>query len=178
MEITILKEAFDMPILDGRVKDAAVLAAAHKFSSISATVSEVSIPFHPLGNAIWTIEQRISGCLTLQGKSHGRRGYGRVGLEAGKHPWTRERFEKCFPTTMNVFLNGIYLMDKFPTFYSKLLNLSRKFKNSYEEVLMEYDDLILQTRLVHRQFVYNNQDDQPNGGPYCQCSLVLQDGLR
>lgn len=93
-----------MPILDVRVKDA-VLATAHKFSSLGATVSEVSTPFYPLGNAIWTIKQRISGYLTLQGKSHGRRGYELVGLKAGKHPWTQERFEKCFPTTKNVLLN-------------------------------------------------------------------------
>jgi amidase len=74
MKIGILKEAFEMPVLDIRVKDA-VLCAAHKFSFLSTTVSEISIPFHPLSNAIWNIKQRISGCLTLQGKSHGRRGY-------------------------------------------------------------------------------------------------------
>ena len=112
-----------MPILDVRVKDA-VLVAAHKFSSLGAMVSEVSIPFHPLDSTIWTIEQRISGCLTPQGKSHGCRGYGLVGLEAGKHPWAQERFErfeKCFPTTKIFFLNGVYLMDK----------LSRKLKDAY-----------------------------------------------
>jgi hypothetical protein len=37
MKIWILKEAFEMPILDVRVKDA-VLATAYKFSSLSAKV--------------------------------------------------------------------------------------------------------------------------------------------
>ncbi len=96
---------------------------------------------HTLGIAIWTVEQRISGCLILQGLSHGRRGYGIVALEAGKHPWTQERFDKCFPTTKNVFLNGMYLMEKFPALYNKAL----KLKYEYEEALKTYDVLILFT---------------------------------
>jgi hypothetical protein len=62
-----LKEGFEMPTLDVRV-----LASAQKFSALGATVSKVSIPFHPVSNAIQTIEQRISSCFTLKGKSHGR----------------------------------------------------------------------------------------------------------
>jgi amidase len=37
IKIGILKESFDMPMLNVRVKDA-VLTAAHKFSSLGATV--------------------------------------------------------------------------------------------------------------------------------------------
>jgi amidase len=36
-------------------------------------------------------------------------------------------------------------MDEFPALYSKSLNLSRKLKDAYEEVLTEYDALILPT---------------------------------
>jgi amidase len=172
-----------MPILDVRVKDA-VLAAAHKFSSLGATVSEVSIPFHPLGNAIWTIRQRISGYLTLQGKSHGRQGYGLVGLEAGKHPWTQESFEKCFPTTKNVLLNGMYLMDEFPALYNKSLNLSRKLKDAYEEVLTEYDVLILPTTsfIVKKKNMdhclhQSRLSTQRWALLPIRCSLMLQDSL-
>jgi len=73
MRSGILKEAFEMPVLDIRIKDAFPYAD-HKFSSLAAILSDISIPFHPLGNAIWTIGQRNSGCLTLQGRPHGRRG--------------------------------------------------------------------------------------------------------
>jgi hypothetical protein len=39
---------------------------------------------------MWTIKQRTSGRLTLQGNSNGCRGYGSVSLEARKHRWMPE----------------------------------------------------------------------------------------
>jgi amidase len=143
VKIGILKEAFDMPILDAAVKDA-VLAAASKFTTLGAEVKEISVPIHPLGNAIWTIEQRVSGSLTLQGKAHGRRGYGLVGLEKAK-TIDQSSFQKFFPTTKNTLVNGMYLMEKFPSLYNKALNLSRKMRDDYEKALEEVDVLILPT---------------------------------
>jgi amidase len=143
-KIGIIKEAFELLVLDPGVK-ASVLAAAAKFKTIGATVEEVSIPDHLIGTAIWTIEQRVSGYLTIMGLSHGRRGQGLTALEAAKLPWTQEKFDKCFPTTKNVFLNGIYLMEKFPALYAKAMNLTRRLRDSYEKVFEKYDVLILPT---------------------------------
>ena len=92
--IGLIKEAFHIPLMDPGVKDM-VLAAAKKFEDIGAVVEEVSIPMHPLGNAFWTIQQRVSGYLALMGQQHGRHGYGLTGLEEAKLPWTQEKFDKC-----------------------------------------------------------------------------------
>ncbi|KAL2220287.1 putative amidase [Thermoascus aurantiacus ATCC 26904] len=143
-KIGILAEAFDQPALDPALKEF-VQEAAWKYKELGATVDVVSVPDHNIGTAAWTIEQRFSGCLTLLGKAHGRRGLGLTKLESAKLPWTQEKFEKCFPTTKNVFLNGLYLMEKFPGLYPKSLNLSRRLRDSYERVLETYDVLILPT---------------------------------
>lgn len=138
-------------------------------------VSEVSIPFHPLGNAIWTIKQRVSGYLALQGKSHGCRGYELVGLEAGKHPWTQERFEKWFPTTKNVLLNGIYLTDEFPALYSKstwAVSSRTPMKRSWRSTMSWFCQRQVLLRKKTWTIVYTNQDDRPNGGPYCQYGAI------
>ncbi|PGH16035.1 hypothetical protein AJ79_02015 [Helicocarpus griseus UAMH5409] len=144
MKIGILKEAFEMTIIEPAMKKL-VLSAAWKFKELGATVEEVSIPDHNLGTAIWTIQQRVSGCLTLMGLQHGRRGLAMTKIEAAKLPWTQEKFNKLFPTTQNVLLNGLYLMERFPSLYAKSVNLGRRLRDSYERVLQEYDVLILPT---------------------------------
>lgn len=143
-KIGIITEAFEQVIIDPGMKTT-VLAAAAKFRDIGATVEEVSIPDHLLGSAIWTIQQRVSGYLTIMGMAHGRRGQGLPALEAAKLPWSQEKFDSCFPTTQNVLLNGVYLMDKFPSLYAKSLNLTRRLRDAYEKVLEDYDVLILPT---------------------------------
>lgn len=142
--VGILKEAFEQAIVEPRMRKA-VLDAANKFSALGATVEDVSIPDHLLGTAIWTVEQRVSGCLSMMGKAAGRRGLGLTKLEEARLPWTQEKFDKLFPTTKNIFLNGIYLMDKFPTLYAKAQNLGRRLRDEYEEALKKYDVLILPT---------------------------------
>lgn len=138
-KIGILHEAFapeHQPLLDPATRTM-ILDAASKFTQLGATVTTISIPEHLLGTAIWTIEQRISGYLTLQGLSHGRRGHSLTQLEAAKNlPWSQTQFEKeFFPTTQNVLLNGAYLLDKFPgALYSKSVNLGRKLRDAYEAV--------------------------------------------
>ncbi|OCT44044.1 Amidase [Cladophialophora carrionii] len=143
-KVGILKEAFDEAIVDPGMR-AAVLAAAARFKDLGATVTEVSVPDHRFGTAAWTIQQRISGSQTLLGQAHGRRGYGLTGLETARLPWTQEKFDRCFPTTQNTMLNGLYLSENFPGLYGKALNLGRRLRDAYERVLETCDVLILPT---------------------------------
>ncbi|KAI5241866.1 putative amidase [Aureobasidium subglaciale] len=144
MRVGILTEAFEIALLDKDVKSL-VLSAANKFKALGAMVEEVSIPMHPVGNAVWTIQQRISGYLALQGQQTGRHGYGLTGLETAKLPWTQGKFDKCFPTTKNIFLNGKYLIDTFPALYPKAQNLCRQLRIAYEQAFENYDVLITPT---------------------------------
>jgi amidase len=143
-KIGILKEAFQAGFVEPAMKET-VLSAAMRFKELGATVEEVSVPDHNLGTAIWTMQQRVSGCLTLLGLAHGRRGAGLTDLEAARLPWTQEKFDKCFTTTQNVLLNGLYLMEHFPLIYAKAMNLTRRLTASYEAALKTYDLLLLPT---------------------------------
>jgi amidase len=143
-KIGILREAFEQAANEPAMKEI-VLAAAMKFKTLGATVEEVSVPDHNIGTAIWTIQQRISGCLTLMGKSHGRQGHGMTQLEAARLPWTQKMFDRCFPTTQNVLVNGLYLMEKFPSIYAKAINLSRRLRDAYEMAFKSYDVIVLPT---------------------------------
>lgn len=142
MRIGILKEAFEHAAVDPSMK-AFVLSAAWKFRDLGASVEEVSIPYHSKSTTIWTIAERISGCLTLLGLQHGRRGFAMTDIEAAKLPWTQEKFDKAFPTTQNILINGLYLMEKFPALYPKAVNLERRLLDVYEDAFKEYDVLIL-----------------------------------
>lgn len=160
LRVGIIKEAFELPFLDLNYKKM-VLEAATKFRDIGASVEEISVPLHPTGNAFWTIQQRVSCYLALMGQQHGRRQYNLTGLEEAKLPWTQQKFENCvyegfntdrtmlmilgFATTQNVFLNGKYIIDKFPALYAKATNLCLKLRYEYEKVFQGFDVLITPT---------------------------------
>jgi amidase len=144
VKVGILREGFDPDIFQHKVKEV-VLSAATMLQQLGATVEEVSIPSHLQGPAIWTIQQRISGSLTLLGKAHGRRGLALTEFEHARLPWTTENFQKLFPSTQNTIINGLYLADKFPGLYGKTINLGRKISDDYEKFLSEYDVLVMPT---------------------------------
>ncbi|KAH7161463.1 amidase signature domain-containing protein [Dactylonectria macrodidyma] len=144
IRIGILREGFDPAVFDPKVKEV-VLSAVSKFQQLGATVEEVSVPSHLEGPAIWTIQQRISGSLTILGQAHGRRGLQLTEFEHARLPWTTENFRKLFPSTQNTIINGLYLMDKFPGLYGKAVNLGRKISDDYERALSEFDVLVMPT---------------------------------
>lgn len=124
MKIGILRDGFEMKIVDPTMK-AAVLAAAERFKELGATVEEVSMPFHVTGNAIWTGQQRIAGAANLLGRAYGRRGLNLPELSKRMSSWTQGGFMRAFPTTRNILLNGIYLEKAHPGLYGKCVNLIR-----------------------------------------------------
>ncbi|KPM42581.1 hypothetical protein AK830_g4008 [Neonectria ditissima] len=144
VKVGILREGFSPEVFDSKVKDV-VLSAASLLKQLGATVEEVSVPSHLEGPAIWTIQQRISGSLTILGKAHGRRGVYLTEFERARLPWTTENFQKLFPSTQNTIINGLYLTDKFPGLYGKAVNLGRKISDDYEKAFSEFDVLVMPT---------------------------------
>ena len=57
--IGILKEAFEMPVLDPRVASK-IKDAAQLFVELGATVEEVSIPLHAIAPTIWMVSVGLS----------------------------------------------------------------------------------------------------------------------
>ncbi|PWY90830.1 amidase signature enzyme [Aspergillus heteromorphus CBS 117.55] len=146
-KVGILKEGFDHAAVDPEVRST-VMAAVEKFADLGATVEEISIPDHYHGPAIWTIQQRVSGSMTLLGQAHGRRGLHMTEMERGRLPWTKEGFRRAFPSTKNVIINGLYLTSRFPDLYGKTVNIGRKLRDQYEEVFQTYDVVVMPTTPV------------------------------
>ncbi|KAL4863822.1 hypothetical protein BDV12DRAFT_189418 [Aspergillus spectabilis] len=122
-----------------------VRQAAEQYRKLGAVVEEVSVPDHLLGPHIWTIQQRVAGAMNLLGNAHGRQGLQPTGLELALLPWTSESFQKCFPSTQNVIINGLYLTSQFPGLYYKTINIARRLRDSFEAVFSVYDVLITPT---------------------------------
>lgn len=146
-KVGILVEGFDHSAVDPHVKGA-VLTAAQKFKDLGATIEEVSLPEHLQGPAIWTIQQRIAGAQTLLGHNTGRRGLYMNEMERARLPWTDGGFQRAFPSTKNVIINGLYLMKQFPDLYGKTANIGRLLSDKYEALFEKYDILVMPTTPV------------------------------
>ncbi|KAH8901828.1 amidase signature enzyme, partial [Coniochaeta sp. PMI_546] len=144
IRIGVLKEGFGYDAMQPEVREM-VLNAVRKFEQLGASVQEVSVPTHMEGPAVWTIQQRISGALTILGQAHGRRGLYLTEFEHARLPWTTENFRKLFPSTQNTVINGLYLMDQFPGLYGKTMNIGRQISDAYDMVLQEVDVLVMPT---------------------------------
>lgn len=144
VKVGVLREGFGSDAMQPEVREA-VLGAVGKLERLGATVREISVPAHLEGPAVWTIQQRISGALTILGQAHGRRGLYLTEFEHARLPWTTENFQKLFPSTQNTVINGLYLTDKFPGLYGKTMNIGRQIRDAFDRALQDVDVLVMPT---------------------------------
>lgn len=147
IRIGILKEGFEHEAVDIHVRET-VGAAAAKFEELGATIEEVSLPDHLRGPGLWTILSRIAGAQTLLGHNTGRRGLCMTEAEHTRLPWTDQGFQRAFPSTKNVIINGLYLMSRFPNIYGKTVNIGRQVSDKYQKLFESYDALVMPTTPV------------------------------
>ncbi|KAJ5536391.1 hypothetical protein N7513_009577 [Penicillium frequentans] len=147
LRIGILKEGFEHDAVSSSVRHS-VLTAAKKFEDLGATIEEISLPDHLHGPAIWTIQQRMAGAQTLLGQNTGRRGLYMTEMEQARLPWTDEGFQRAFPSTKNVIINGLYLMSRFPGLYGKTVNIGRQLSDKYQALFEKFDAIVMPTTPV------------------------------
>lgn len=146
LKIGIISESLDIPILDPRVKQC-FLSAAEGLRKLGATVSDVSIPMHKKGSNIWTGVSKVGGYLTKMNGYNGRRGHAMHELNSlfldaiGK----KENWDKAYVASKNIYLNGAYALQRYPSLQAKATNLSRKLRDAYDAVLEDFDVLITPT---------------------------------
>lgn len=143
-KIGIITESLSMPALDPRVTET-FRTAAEQFTKLGATVEEISIPIHSKGSAIWTGVSKVGGYLTKTSGSFGRRGHQMLGLNSLIHPMGQENWENAYVSTKNIYLNGLYAVQTFPSLLAKANNLSRQLRDAYDEALATYDVLLTPT---------------------------------
>lgn len=144
LKVGIISESLTGAVLDPRVKST-FLQAAGSFKQLGATVSEVSIPLHKKGPAIWTGISKVGGFLGKSTGPFGRRGHRMVDLHSMMWPLKQENWGNAYVSLKNNYLNGVYAAKAFPQLLGKATNLSRMLRDAYDAALQEYDVLITPT---------------------------------
>lgn len=144
-KFAIITESLSTPAMDPRVLQT-FMTATSKYTALGATVSQVSIPIHAKGAAIWTGISKVGGFLSKTSGPFGRRTHQMLPLNTLFHnAMTPQNWEKAYPSTKNIYLNGLYATQLFPNLLAKATNLSRQLRDSYDTVLQDFDLLLTPT---------------------------------
>jgi amidase len=143
-KLAVIVESLSTPAMDPRVLKK-FKAAVSQFVELGATVEEVSIPIHSKGAAIWTGISKVGGFLAKTSGPFGRRGHQMLGLNAMFNGIGQENWDEAYASTKNIYLNGLYAVDKFPLLLAKATNLSRQLRDAYDAALGKYDILLTPT---------------------------------
>lgn len=144
LRIGILAESLTGAVLDPRVKDT-ILRASSQFKKLGAHVSEISVPFHKKGPAIWTGVSKVGGYLSKTSGAFGRRGYNMLKLHELMWPLKQENWDNAYVSTKNIYLNGVYAATAHPYLLAKSTNLSRQLRNAYDVAFQKVDLLVTPT---------------------------------
>ena len=144
LRIGILSESLTGAVLDPRVRDV-ILKASSRFNELGAKVSDISVPLHKRGPAIWTGVSKIGGYLSKTSGAFGRRGHNMLQLQELMWPLKQENWDNAYVSTKNIYLNGVYSEAAFPYLLAKSTNLSRLLRDSYDAALKEVDLIITPT---------------------------------
>jgi amidase len=145
MKIGVLREAFHGPGSDRDAHDCVRKAAEH-FRRLGATVSEVSVPMHPAGVAVWAgilgdgMWQTFKE-IGLGSKNHGI--YSPAQFEFMEH-WLDD-LDELTPNAKLLVLLGKHLERYHGRYYFKAKNLAFRLRAAYDKALRDCDLLLSPT---------------------------------
>ena len=151
MKIAMVKEGFGHPLSEPDV-DRCVRDAADKFAALGADVEEVSIPMHLEGVPLWSgiITDGLWQTMRHNGLAVNTNGINSPALEAFMSGW-QDKFER-FPINLHLILMLGKYLEKFQgRYYAKAKNHLPRLVKAYNDVLDEYDLLLLPTTLMQAQ---------------------------
>ncbi len=147
LRIAVVPEGFGHPQSEAKV-DEMVRAAAEKFKGLGATVENVSIPMHSVGQAIW-LPVAAEGA-TMQMMLGNGFGFNWQGLYVTSmldfHSGWRNRADELSDTLKSTMLLGHYMVKHYRGhYYAKAQNLVRRLRAAYDAVLADHDVLLMPT---------------------------------
>ncbi|MDI1339798.1 amidase [Polaromonas sp.] len=147
LKIGIVKEGFGWPQSDAAV-DAKVREAAKVFSRLGAEVTELSVPMHLVGPAIW-LPIAAEGATQQMMKDNGH-GFNWKGLYVTSmidfHAGWKQRADELSETLKLTMVLGEYFIQHYRGhYYGKAQNLGRQLTAAYNTALAEYDLLLMPT---------------------------------
>ena len=147
MKIAVVKEGFGRPESEAE-SDAKVRKGVELYKKLGATVTEVSIPMHLLGPAIWTpigVEGIAQTMMFGDGYGLSRPDLYVTSLIDKLHGW-QLRANELSETTKYVTTLGVYIKKYFGSrYYGKAMNLTRQLVEAYDAVLKDHDVLLMPT---------------------------------
>ena len=147
LRIAVVPEGFGHGISEPEV-DAMVRQAADAFRNLGATVDEVSIPLHKMGQAIW-LPIAAEGA-TMQMMLGNGYGFNWKGLYVTSlldfHAGWRQRADELSDSLKLTMLLGYHMIKNYRGhYYAKAQNLARQLRAAYYGVLADYDLLLMPT---------------------------------
>ncbi len=149
LRIALVKEGFRLEGASEPDVDAIVESAAHKFESLGAKVTTISVPEHRDGTPIF-MGIGVEGVTRTVGRSNGMgsgwKGYYTTSLIDAYAGGMRSRPNDLSPTTKLMLLLGEYMLENYDGhYYAKAQNLARSLKETYDKALSEADLLVMPT---------------------------------
>jgi amidase len=147
LRIGLVKEGFGHPNSEKDV-DARVRSAAAVFGKLGAKVSEVSVPMHAMGPAIWS-PIALEGATELMMKGNGFgtnwRGLFVTSLIDAHSAWRHRADELSDTLKLSMLIGHYFVKHHRGHFYAKAQNLSRKLRDAYDAALANFDLLAMPT---------------------------------
>jgi len=147
LRIGVVKEGFGLPNSEPDV-DAKVKQAAHTLHDLGATVTDISVPMHSIGLAIWSpiiLEGATELMMRGNGMGSNWRGLYTISLLDAHSQW-KHRADELSDTLKISMLVGHYFVKHYRGhFYAKAQNLSRKLRAAYDAALSQHDLLLMPT---------------------------------
>ncbi|KAL2858560.1 amidase signature domain-containing protein [Aspergillus pseudoustus] len=119
------------------------------FEKLGASVVEVSVPLHAQARGVYSVVSKMGNHMGMLGKATGRRQMMLTDLAAKKgHPYTAELVDKMSVMSKEGLLSGEFAWQTYATVYPKAVNIMRKLKDLYDEVLSSVDLIVMPTTLT------------------------------
>jgi amidase len=149
LRIAVIEEGFGIPGLSQPGVDDTVRAAAGRLADAGAQVSQVAIPWHRHGMAIWNViaTDGVVGQM-IDGNGYGMNTQGLYDPELIAHyaRGRREHADQMPETVKMVSLCGRYVIDRYHgRYYAMARNLALQLTAAYDAALAEADVLVLPT---------------------------------
>ncbi|KAG7095818.1 hypothetical protein E1B28_006517 [Marasmius oreades] len=144
IKIGVLKEGFSSSYLAPDV-ETVVRAAIDRFTSLGATVIDVSVPDHPKATSVMHVVNKLGSSQARLGRANSRRGLYINDFLDKLLPWDQEKWDKVHSFVRGTAISGEYGFTKYPSAYGRAMNLVRKLKDDYDAVLRDVDVLVMPT---------------------------------
>lgn len=147
VRVAVVREGFATAGAEADV-DEAVRAAADALGGLGATVTEVSVPAHLTGAAIWNpiaLEGHVWQMLLGNGFGMNWRGQYVTGLLAAMRGWQERAGEFSESLKVSMLAGNLFRRRYGGATYAKAQNLVRTLTAAYDAVLADHDVLLMPT---------------------------------